>query len=147
MKTTTTFRELFKSARRSIQYAVEGVILDFTEQVVARMQSLGMSRTRLAENIGSSPAYVTKVLSGGTNFTLESMVKFAAALDADLKLQLVPKASSGAWMPVIDKIFPAPRADLSLLSLKADRRAGEDDFTGPPAPPLRIPDESFTTTA
>jgi transcriptional regulator with XRE-family HTH domain len=44
----------------------------------------------LAEKIGSSPAYVTKILRGETNFTLDSMVKIATALGCELTIGLRP---------------------------------------------------------
>ena len=37
------------------------------------MKTSGLTRTTLAEKIGSSPVYVTKILHGETNFTLDSM--------------------------------------------------------------------------
>ncbi|MGL4398710.1 MAG: helix-turn-helix domain-containing protein, partial [Luteolibacter sp.] len=47
-------------------------------------------RTALADKIGSSPAYITKILRGETNFTLDSMVKIATALGCELTIGLRP---------------------------------------------------------
>jgi hypothetical protein len=58
-----------------------------------------LTRSALAEKIGSSPAYVTKILKGETNFTLDSMVKIANALNCELTIGLQPFASSVSSPP------------------------------------------------
>ncbi|MBI4660753.1 MAG: helix-turn-helix transcriptional regulator [Verrucomicrobia bacterium] len=81
---------LLARARGSKAYALEGVKLEFTEQIVALMEAAGVSKAMLAARLAVAPAYVTKVLGGTTNFTLESMAKIARALGAELRLQLKP---------------------------------------------------------
>ena len=58
-----------------------------------------LTRSALAEKIGSSPAYVTKILKGETNFTLDSMAKDANALNCELTIGLQPFASSVSSPP------------------------------------------------
>lgn len=53
-----------------------------------RLEASGLSRSALARRLGASPAYVTKVLRGRTNFTLDSLVKIAAALGAEVEVRL-----------------------------------------------------------
>lgn len=77
-------------ARTSHAYHAEGASIRFTEAVIARMESCGITRTDLAEKIGTSPAYITKILRGDTNFTLDSMVKIAQALDCEIDFELRP---------------------------------------------------------
>ena len=44
------------------------------------MQENKISRVELAKRLGSSPAYITKVLRGDINFTVETMVRLAKAV-------------------------------------------------------------------
>ena len=81
---------LLTKARASLAYDTEGAKLEFTEQIVALMDRAGVTKSALAARLGVAPAYVTKVLGGTTNFTVESMVKIARALGAELHLQLDP---------------------------------------------------------
>lgn len=91
MKTLSkTLPSLLARARNSPAYGVEGVKLAFTEQIVALMEATGVTKAALAARLAVAPAYVTKVLGGTTNFTLESMVKIARALGAELHMQLKP---------------------------------------------------------
>ena len=106
MTENAAFRELFDSARSSFPYRVEKAIIGFTEQVIGRIEILDLSRTDFAARLESSPAYVTKMLRGETNFTLESMVKVSDALNCELEVKLVPKLGVESWVSVIDKKFP-----------------------------------------
>ena len=83
-----TFPELFKEAEQHEDYWVAGAILEFTEDVVREMERQGITRTELAQRLGATPAYVTKILRGKVNFTLATMVRLARALDAELQVQL-----------------------------------------------------------
>ena len=88
MKTQFDFNELFESGEKSLAYKTESAVLEFTEELMARMKSQGVSRADLARKIGCSPAYVTKILRGSTNFTLETMVKIADVLGCKLRTHI-----------------------------------------------------------
>ncbi|HKH46060.1 MAG TPA: helix-turn-helix transcriptional regulator [Thermoanaerobaculia bacterium] len=82
------FPELFERAAEHEDYWVAGAILEFTEDVVREMERQGMTRTALAQRLGATPAYVTKLLRGKVNFTLATMVRLARALNAEIHIQL-----------------------------------------------------------
>lgn len=90
MKDLTALKAKADQARNTHAYRAEGASIRFTEDLVAHMKSSGLTRTALAEKIGSSPAYITKILRGDTNFTLDSMVKIATALGCELTVGLNP---------------------------------------------------------
>ena len=87
-----SFKELFDQAKGRDTYWVASLILDFTEGLHKIMESNGVSRSELARRLGVSPAYVTKVLRGNVNFTLDSMVRLARAAGGEVSLQIAPKA-------------------------------------------------------
>ena len=88
----TNLKAAAEAARQTHAYRAEGASIQFTEELVARMKASGINRSALAEKIGTSPAYVTKILRGDTNFTLDSMVKIADALGCELTIGLRPLA-------------------------------------------------------
>ena len=90
----TALKAAADAARETDAYRAEGASIRFTEDLVARMKASGLTRCALAEKIGSSPAYVTKILRGHTNFTLDSMVKIATALGCELTIGLQPSATA-----------------------------------------------------
>ena len=87
-----SFAELYREAERHQDYWIAGAILEFTESVVREMARQGLTRTALADRLGSTPAYVTKLLRGKVNFTLATMVRLSQALGADLHVRLAGRS-------------------------------------------------------
>lgn len=101
------FRDLLAEAKKGEAYWLEGAVLEFTEDMVARMAEQKVSRTDLARRIGCSPAYVTKILRGSTNFTLESMVKIARALGCEFRMHLQPDGRQTQWFDLFESFQPS----------------------------------------
>lgn len=106
----TSFSELFDRTKTSDRYWVERSILDFTEEIVARMEQLGVSKSELANRLGKTPQFVTKLLHGSNNFTLETMVKVARQLNAEVRVHLQPEGTISEWISVLKKETPQPEA-------------------------------------
>jgi plasmid maintenance system antidote protein VapI len=87
-----SFKELFDQAKTRNTYWVGSLILDFTDGLHKIMEESGVSRSELARRLGVSPAYITKVLRGNVNFTLDSMVRLVRAAGGEVSLQVAPKA-------------------------------------------------------
>lgn len=124
--TATTFRELFREAEKTLTYNVEGSILDFTEDLCRLMDEKDVSRAELARRIETSPAYITKILRGNSNFTLSSMVRIAMALDSEVRIHLSPRGAMTHWF---DELPPARVTTKSETTVRAVRAE-------PPAPVL-----------
>lgn len=97
MEDKRSFRKVFEEARQYEDYWAEGVALEFTEELSRLMKEKNVSRSVLAERIGHSPAYVTKVLRGNANLTIATMVKLARALGAEVRIHLTPAGSRTTW--------------------------------------------------
>ena len=80
--------------RKDLEFRTENVIIEFTEKVAAAMQERGMSRVELAQRLGVSKAFVTKLLNGNPNLTIRTMVSLAAALECELLVDIQPRAQS-----------------------------------------------------
>jgi transcriptional regulator with XRE-family HTH domain len=65
------------------------------------MEQQHVTRAELARRINSSRAYVTKVLQGNTNFTLESLVRIARALsfNVELTFKAAPQTDKQKHLP------------------------------------------------
>jgi len=84
-KAPRSFGTLFRRARGRDDYWVARASLEFTEQVSRLMADQHLSRAELARRIGTSTAYVTKLLKGNVNFTVQTMVRVARALGAEFR--------------------------------------------------------------
>lgn len=100
-KRLANLRRNLDALRDTPAYRAEKLALELTEEIHARMETQGVGKSELARLLGTSPAYVTKVLRGTNNFTLESLVKLAAALDSSVSVHFSPNGTSGVWLDVV----------------------------------------------
>jgi DNA-binding XRE family transcriptional regulator len=105
----STFSELFKEAERHDDYWVAGCDPGVHGRRGAGDERQGMTRAELARRLGATPAYVTKILRGSANFTLDTMVRLARALDAELHVPLTPDAGRHAHQEASDASDLRPR--------------------------------------
>jgi len=89
-----SFKELFNEAKERDTYWAASIILDFTEGLHKTMEANGITRSDLARRLSVSPAYITKVLRGNVNFTVDSMVRLIRAAGGEVRVQVVPKSQS-----------------------------------------------------
>ena len=90
-----------KLAKENESYWIEKAVLQFTEEVVSKMEQQNLSRTELAARIGVSPPHITQILRGSTNFTLQSMVKVSRALGCELQTHLQPQGMRSHWFDLL----------------------------------------------
>lgn len=88
------FAELFREVKQSEAYHIDGAKVELSEQIYLAMEQQGVSNAELARRLGKSRAYITKVLQGNVNFTIESLVKIARALDHKFDFQFVPERAT-----------------------------------------------------
>lgn len=88
----------------------EIIKLEIASKIDSELSRSGMTRSSLAKKIGTSPAWITKILRGDVNLTIETIVKLSEALDLDLNLSFSKrvKTSHSAdifQFPVVEKKF------------------------------------------
>jgi cyanate lyase len=89
---TERFAGLLERAELTDAYQVDRLKVEISERIYNVMKEQGVSNAELARRLGKSRAYVTKLLRGTTNFTLESLVRIGRALSCEVQLELLPKA-------------------------------------------------------
>lgn len=94
------YKDILADLDDSVEYWAEGTVMDFTEELAKIMNDNGISRTELANRIGSSKSYVTKVFGGQANFTVETMTKLALAVNHVVRVHVSPKDARTRWIDV-----------------------------------------------
>lgn len=97
MKMLKALRQVIENAKLTDVYWVEKAKLNFALALESRRREASMSYKQIAEKIGTSQPYVSKVFRGDANLTIETMVKLARATGAHLDIQLTeiePRAVS-----------------------------------------------------
>jgi len=95
--TWVKYREFIEKTQESDGFLRAGIEIEFTEELCRVMEKQGISRAELARRVGTSPAYITKILRGSTNFTLSTMTKLARAVGMEVRLHLAPCQSRTVW--------------------------------------------------
>jgi transcriptional regulator with XRE-family HTH domain len=88
---TERFSDLLQRAELSNSFQIDRLKIEISEQIYNAMNQQGVSNAELARRLGKSRAYVTKLLRGTTNFTLESLVRIGRALSCEVEVDLLPK--------------------------------------------------------
>ncbi|GAB0058369.1 hypothetical protein SIID45300_02718 [Candidatus Magnetaquicoccaceae bacterium FCR-1] len=128
---TISFADLFAEAEKYDDYWKERVILDFTTDLYQAMLKKKLSKKEFAALLGVSPPQVSKIFRGEGNFTVESMVRWANALDCQLRVHVGPKgknvrmcdasdgyccyasSASSEWNPIETTLTTKPEATLT----------------------------------
>lgn len=130
----------FAKSVESIESQVEFHKLIVVEELLQFMKREGINRSELAERMGVPPSRITKMLSGDSNLTIDTLVRAGAAVGAELKQTFVPKghkvrwlhyASSGSDRRTVefasDSVSPVTKAPAPLLNhSKPAKRDAED---------------------
>lgn len=96
-----------KSFERDLDYILETVILQVTEKICRKMDEKGINRKKLAELLEVSPAAITKILNGNSNYTLKTLLSFASALELDLIVDFRDKVADPYKVVDISKAVSA----------------------------------------
>jgi len=66
----------------------EKIKIDFAVSIDKAIKDLGLTRKEVAVKLATSPAWVTKVLRGDVNLTIESMAKLCDAVGYELEFKI-----------------------------------------------------------
>jgi transcriptional regulator with XRE-family HTH domain len=127
--------EIHDRLETSASFRIEGLKFDISEQIYLAMEREGLSQTELAQKLGTSRAYITKVLQGNANFTLESLAKFALALDCDIDVSFISRRATKRWEEIPHRprpiSTPLTRVHDYMRTVNARKPVKEDDGNAP----------------
>jgi transcriptional regulator with XRE-family HTH domain len=90
--------EAFAKSIQSLDSQVEIRKLSIVEELLQFMKRQGINRSELAERMGVGPSRVTKMLSGDSNLTIDTLVRAGRAVGADLAQTFIPHGQKGHWV-------------------------------------------------
>jgi transcriptional regulator with XRE-family HTH domain len=141
MGTAKWFKDAMESARKDFTFRLETIILEITEQVVKAMKEKRINRSKLAQRLNVSPAFVTKILNGTSNFTLKTLLSLADTLDLELKVRFEEKKQDGvhqgsvtafSWSAVSDNYVVIEEGASIFSSATVDVLSWKPDSTRSP---------------
>jgi len=87
------YRKYFEEAKKNDSYWINLITLKFATSLWGAMQKKNIKSSELARLIGKSPAYITKVLRGDTNYTIETLYKLSNAVGCKIEINIVDEES------------------------------------------------------
>lgn len=78
-------------AQPSISPALLAITQGVNDQIVKIMERRNMSKSQLAQAMGTSQPYISRISKGDVNFSLSSLLKIADALDCELNVKFTKK--------------------------------------------------------
>jgi len=93
IKYGSEFKHIFEEAQQHTDYWMEDLRLQFLNGILALMEEQGFSQKSLAEVMGVSEAYISRVFNDNVekNFTLKTLVELSRAVNAEIKISVVPR--------------------------------------------------------
>ena len=86
--TEATFLDLMEDARMSPAWHKEKILMRFLMEANRILVEKQISKAELARRMNVSPAYISRIFNQGANFTLDTMARLSAALEAEVTLTL-----------------------------------------------------------
>jgi len=82
------FATMFAEAETRDEFHVAGLKIEIAEQICRMMEKRNITQSDLARKLGKNRAYISKILKGTTNFTIETLVLIGRKLEAEWDFQL-----------------------------------------------------------
>ncbi len=74
-------KKMIQDRENTILFLKAELTIEIAEKIYNAMEARGMSQSDLARKLGKNREWVSRVLSGSENLTIESMVRIGLALD------------------------------------------------------------------
>ena len=107
-------------------FLVEYMKATITSDIFTVMEEESISKTELANRLGKSRQYVSRILNETTNYTLDSIARIAAALKRDVALRLLNYEDEVVIRPFIKRqeywFHTTQDFDTSTEKIKMDSR-------------------------
>lgn len=97
----TTLSDFLDTAKKGDTYWIEDAKIAFAVEIERQMVRCRINKRQLAARLGTSPAYITKVLRGDANLTIESLVKLARAVEGSLHIHVAHRADDVRWFDIV----------------------------------------------
>ena len=83
-------RRRMREERKTPEYELERVLIDFTEAIYELMKELDVSKSSLADRLDKTKPWVSKLLSGDHNMTFRTAADVLWYLDSRMRVLIEP---------------------------------------------------------
>lgn len=83
-----TFAALEARLAGTPERTAESVAVTFLVEINARMLAQGINNVELAQRMGTTRSYITRLFRGSVNLSVQTMARLAAAVGCSVRVQL-----------------------------------------------------------
>ena len=130
-----SFSDSLAQAKKNSAYYEEDLLVTVAERIISEMKKQGVSRSELARRMDVSPSYITKILRGHANLSLETLAKIAFHLELKWECLLVQQECSVNLITGYDTFGEVFTSMTQTVSLK------KNSWGDSPAPQIPSMDE------
>jgi plasmid maintenance system antidote protein VapI len=105
----------------SLECEIEYYKLIAVEELLQFMKREGINRSELAERMGVGPSRITAMLSGDSNLTIDTLVRAAHSVGAELNISFQPAVKTKASEEPISKVAEEPTPYRTASTPKAQK--------------------------
>jgi transcriptional regulator with XRE-family HTH domain len=121
----------------SLEEEVEFRKLIVVEELLQFMKREGINRSELAARMEVPPSRITKMLTGDSNLTIDTLVRAGRAVGADLHQTFAPEGKKVRWtsyeLADVHEAFAAPVLTIAVEQLNTpytfESHASDDKFS------------------
>jgi transcriptional regulator with XRE-family HTH domain len=110
-------------------YVAEGLAIAVTEQALGLMRNRRMTQMQLAENMGVSRGYVSRIFNAPPNLTLRSIAQLAIALGTRPQISILPQIppTFGGWTSMTPAAYASAPLQSAVEPSQSQWNRGMDD--------------------
>ncbi|OXI38726.1 helix-turn-helix domain-containing protein [Burkholderia aenigmatica] len=119
MKINNRYKQAMERAKESPAFWTESALLNVARHFLARMKEMGINQASLAEKMGKKTPYISRLLSGRHNVTVETLSTAAHALGmkVDIRLEPIQEAKKSESMTFAVAVNVTTQARVGRLRL------------------------------
>jgi len=91
------FVQVIDELKQSGELYVEWAKIEIAQQIYSVMKRQNVTKADLARRLGKSRSYITQILQGDANLTIESLIKVSTALNCEFEFKLNKKQVEETW--------------------------------------------------
>ena len=120
MDTEAWYKKKLASVKDDFDFKFESFILDITESIREMLKEKGITMTNLAGKLNVTPAAISKLLRGESNFTIKKLMEIAEAIDLKLEINLAPKEEQ-VERPIEETFHYLSLADVNISKFNFEK--------------------------
>lgn len=121
------FEEKLTKFENDPAFIADGVLLKVANDIYQALEQQNLNQKDLANRLGCSNAYISKLLDGSQNLTLKKMVEIALALNCEFEIQIRPKRSY--LRRTISYVAKETSEEYQPIKIDKDQKRSDSNFT------------------